>query len=348
MTSQSPPLVSILTPVYNGQQYLAECIESVLAQTYTNWEYVIVNNCSTDRTLSIAMGYAATEPRIRIHNNPKFLGLIENHNNALNQMSPESAYCKMLHADDLLLPECVERMVAMAQDHPSLGVVGAYYIGGDFLANTIPYPQGVISGQALGRLCLLSEKAENILGGPTATLIRADLIRSRAVFYNERNLGADREAMYDVLRTCDFGFVHQILTYYRYHAERSTRILPERLTLYLSKVIVLKKYGRNYLNANEVRVGLKKALSDYYHMMARNVITLTDRDVRKSNLKKLEEVGYPFSVTSLGGAVFAILLDALLNPKRTAEQIIGRMARRRNAPTPSPERTGTRPGAVGI
>jgi len=331
--SPSPPLVSILTPVYNGQQYLAECIESVLTQTYANWEYVIVNNCSTDRTLSIATEYAATEPRIRIHNNSKFLGLIQNHNNALRQMSPESAYCKLLHADDLLMPECVERMVAIAQDHPSVGVVSAYYIGGDFNANTIPYPRSVVSGQALGRLCLLSEKAENILGGPTATLIRTDLIRSRAVFYNELNLGADREAMYDVLRTCDFGFVHQILTYYRYHAERSTKVLPERLTLYLSKVIVLKKYGHDYLNANEVRVSLKKALSAYYRMMARNVLTLTDRGVRESNLRKLEEVGQPFRMTSLTGAVFAILLDALLNPKRTAEQIVDRISRRKRSPT---------------
>ena len=45
------PLVSVVTPVYNGDKYLADCVESVLKQTYQNWEYVIVNNCSTDRTL---------------------------------------------------------------------------------------------------------------------------------------------------------------------------------------------------------------------------------------------------------------------------------------------------------
>jgi glycosyltransferase involved in cell wall biosynthesis len=52
--SLNGPLVSILTPVYNGEKYLAECIRSVLAQTYQNWEYTIVNNCSTDKTLEIA------------------------------------------------------------------------------------------------------------------------------------------------------------------------------------------------------------------------------------------------------------------------------------------------------
>ena len=51
------PLVSVATPVYNGERHLAECIESVLAQTYQNWEYIIVNNCSTDRTREIAESY---------------------------------------------------------------------------------------------------------------------------------------------------------------------------------------------------------------------------------------------------------------------------------------------------
>jgi glycosyltransferase involved in cell wall biosynthesis len=48
------PLVSVVTPVYNGAEYLRQCIESVLAQSYENWDYLIVNNCSKDRTLEIA------------------------------------------------------------------------------------------------------------------------------------------------------------------------------------------------------------------------------------------------------------------------------------------------------
>jgi glycosyltransferase involved in cell wall biosynthesis len=54
MSPMEQPLVSVLTPVYNGEPYLGECIESVLNQTYQNFEYIIVNNCSKDRTLEIA------------------------------------------------------------------------------------------------------------------------------------------------------------------------------------------------------------------------------------------------------------------------------------------------------
>ena len=72
------PLVSVLTPVYNGEPYLQECIESVLNQSYRNFEYIIVNNCSTDRTLEIASEFAKKDRRIRVHDNQEFLDVIAN------------------------------------------------------------------------------------------------------------------------------------------------------------------------------------------------------------------------------------------------------------------------------
>ncbi len=59
-----PPLVCVLTPVYNGADFIEQCIESVLAQSFTNYEYIIINNCSTDNTLEIARRYAAKDSRI--------------------------------------------------------------------------------------------------------------------------------------------------------------------------------------------------------------------------------------------------------------------------------------------
>jgi glycosyltransferase involved in cell wall biosynthesis len=108
-------MVSILTPVYNDEKCLAECIESVLAQTYANWKYIIVNNRSTDCTLETAQRYARMDQRIRIHNNQTFVGMIENHNIAFQLISPASSYCKMVHADDWLFPECITQMVRVAQ-----------------------------------------------------------------------------------------------------------------------------------------------------------------------------------------------------------------------------------------
>src|SRR5262245_9335007 len=112
---QMQPPVSVLTPVYNGENYLAECIESVLAQSYQNWEYIIVNNCSTDRSLEIAQSYAQKDARICIRNNRTLVGVSENHNIAVGQISPASKYCKVVHADDWLFPECIMEMVKVAE-----------------------------------------------------------------------------------------------------------------------------------------------------------------------------------------------------------------------------------------
>src|SRR5438046_10664249 len=102
MNNTDQPLVSILTPVYNGEAYLRECIESVLRQTYRNWEYIIVNNRSEDATLAIAEEYARRDPRIRIHTNSEFVSSLANNNIALPQLSHANSLCKLLHTDYLL------------------------------------------------------------------------------------------------------------------------------------------------------------------------------------------------------------------------------------------------------
>ena len=122
---EEQPLVSVITPVYNGADYLEECIESVLAQTYQNWNYTIVNNRSTDRTREIAQRYADKDSRIRIHDNTDFLPIMKNHNHAIRQISPESKYCKVVLGDDWLFPECLMKMVSLAEGNPSVGLVGA-------------------------------------------------------------------------------------------------------------------------------------------------------------------------------------------------------------------------------
>ena len=120
------PLVSVLTPVYNGEQYLAECIESVINQKYSNWEYIIVNNCSTDRTIEIALEYAKKDSRIRVENNRKFVCCEENHNIAFRLISNESKYCKVVSADDWIYPECLIKLVDVAERNSKVGIVASY------------------------------------------------------------------------------------------------------------------------------------------------------------------------------------------------------------------------------
>ena len=128
--STTTPLVSIVTPVYNNAQHLEECIESVLAQTYANWDCTIVDNCSSDGSAEIARRFAEKDPRIRVSENKRFLRALANHNAALRYISPASRYCKVVFGDDWIFPECLEKMVSLAEKHPSVGIVGAYALEG--------------------------------------------------------------------------------------------------------------------------------------------------------------------------------------------------------------------------
>ena len=123
-----------------------------MAQTYQHWEYVIVNNCSTDRSLEIAQEYAAQDERIRIVDNDQFLAQMPNWNHAMRQISAQSKYCKVVHADDWLFPECVAQMVALAEAYPSVGLVGAYRLDEDVVnLDGLPYPSTVVSGRKISQ-----------------------------------------------------------------------------------------------------------------------------------------------------------------------------------------------------
>ena len=110
-TSAAHPLVSVVTPFYNTAPYLAQCIESVLAQTYPHFEYILMDNCSTDGSAEIAETYARRDSRIRLIRCSEFLSQLANYNRALTQISDESEYCKIVQADDWIFPNCLQLMV---------------------------------------------------------------------------------------------------------------------------------------------------------------------------------------------------------------------------------------------
>jgi glycosyltransferase involved in cell wall biosynthesis len=265
------PRVSFVTPFFNTEKYLAECIESVLRQTYPNWDYVLVNNRSTDGSVRIAEKYAKQFPeRVRIENNSEFLSQVQNYNHALRFISPESRYCKVVQADDWLFPECVKSMVAVAEAHPTVGIVAAYELEGDKVClDGLPYPSPVVSGREICRLHFL--KGKYLFGTPTSLLLRSELIRSRDPFYDERLAPfEDGHACFDLLKTWDFGFVHQVLTYSRRDNESILScVRPFNLEL-LIRLSMLVAHGRNFLDAQEFDRCLKDAERNYFHYLAKH------------------------------------------------------------------------------
>jgi glycosyltransferase involved in cell wall biosynthesis len=320
------PLVSVVTPVYNGEKYLSQCIESVLHQTYGNWEYIIVNNCSTDRSRDIAKSYAAKDSRIRIRDNREFVGVMQNHNIAFREMSPASRYCKVVQADDWLFPNCLSEMVQVAEANPSVGIVGSYCLSNDRVkCDGLTYPSTVVPGRELCRLTLLGRLY--LFWRPTSLLIRFDLIRHAAHFYNEVHLHGDDEAAYEALRNSDFGFVHQVLTFVRRHEESVTSSSAYRFnTIILSKVDLLIKFGPVYLNDDEYRRLVAQQMKEYYRFLAKNIFRLKERKQFWSYHRNgLKHIGYPLNKLQLMKELLLEAIDIALNPKRMVRTITAKI-----------------------
>lgn len=266
------PLVSVVTPVYNGQRYLEECIQSVLAQTHSEWEYVIVDNVSTDETAAIGERYAARDPRIRLVRATEFLGVLGNHNRAVRSIDPQSRYCKIVHADDWLYPECLERMVAVAERHPSVAVVSSYRLEDRFVKHDglFPYWQTVMPGPEVVRRSLLGPHW--VTGSPTSLLFRADLVRGEQSFFDESVWHGDTEAVYRVVMAAELGFVHQVLTFTRMHAEALTSF-SHRVNSYIThQGRMLIRYGPLVLSPADYRAKMREWLRQYAWYLAKQAL----------------------------------------------------------------------------
>ena len=117
----SKPVVSVLMPVYNGEQYIAEAIESVLQQTFRSFELIIINDGSTDRTVDVIRKYS--DPRIRLVEMGANSGVIATLNRGIDEATGE--YIARLDADDAAFAERFEKQVDFFEKNPGFGLCGS-------------------------------------------------------------------------------------------------------------------------------------------------------------------------------------------------------------------------------
>ena len=111
------PLVSIVLPVYNGERFLRASIDSVIAQTYQNWELLILDDCSTDSSPEIAKEYAQKDPRILYYRNEKNLRLPGNLNKGFSLA--RGSYLTWTSDDNMYRPTALEKLVCALQENPN-------------------------------------------------------------------------------------------------------------------------------------------------------------------------------------------------------------------------------------
>jgi glycosyltransferase involved in cell wall biosynthesis len=336
-TASSAPLVSVLIPVYNGEEFIANAIGSVLRQTYPNFTLTIVNNRSTDRTREIAADFAGRDSRVRIHDNEKFLTVVENHNQAFALVSPDAKYAKILGADDWLFPNCLEELVRVADANPNVGMVTSFVLSGTRVAwDGLPDLRAVVPGRMVCRLRLLD--GIKVFGGPSASLIRASIVREKRPFYPTLNYHGDNEAYLDLLRDHDFGYVHQVLSYNRKgEASRTTAYLDRVNSHPAADLHEMLTFGPVYLSANEYAVRLAQVTDAYYRSLARSLLEFRNREFWDYHLIHMKRLGVRVSYWRLALYACGFMVDALLNPKRTIESGLRRIWPARSAaPRPTP------------
>ena len=135
--SGESPEVSVLMPVYNGERFLGEAIESILNQSFIEFSFLIIDNASTDRSVAIVESY--DDPRIRLVRNETNLGLIHSLNRGLDLA--RGRYVARMDCDDVSLPDRFQRQVRFLNEHVEFGVVGSWVETiGDGKVTTFKYP----------------------------------------------------------------------------------------------------------------------------------------------------------------------------------------------------------------
>jgi glycosyltransferase involved in cell wall biosynthesis len=220
----SVPLVSILVPVYNGEAFLAECLDSILAQDFSDFELLVSDDNSKDGSVALIQRYAQSDSRLRWWRNPKNLGLGGNLNICLKEARGE--YIKYVLQDDKLLePGAVRRLVAVldANASASLAVSASHLIDAGSRLNQVRNnfkKTGVLDGKKVIVHCM--RENANLIGEPSLVLFRK---RQAARGFDDgfKQL-IDLEMWFHLLEQGDLAYIAEPLCAFRQHPEQQTAV----------------------------------------------------------------------------------------------------------------------------
>lgn len=120
------PILSVLMPVFNSELFVADAIKSILNQTFPNFELLILDDASTDKSFEIIKDFENKDPRIKAFQNEKNLGVVESRNKLINLS--KGKYIAWIDSDDIAFENRFEEQIKFLEEHPEIGMVGAYPI----------------------------------------------------------------------------------------------------------------------------------------------------------------------------------------------------------------------------
>jgi glycosyltransferase involved in cell wall biosynthesis len=245
------PKVAVLTPVYNGAEYLREAMESVQSQTYPNLGHFILNNASTDATGEILETFLDRDIPVTVAKNDELLPIGSNWNKCVELGASGTRYFRILCADDTMPPDSIEKMVALAETDEHIAFVasdratseGVNEFGWDPKRN-------VFSGKETLRGCFLNGNGL----APPHVLYRSLDRPLRASFFDESILAFDTEALFYLLSKKDakMGYIHEPLGVTRRHPGSITQTqVKTRHADFFDWLFLIERYGKSVLSSDE-------------------------------------------------------------------------------------------------
>lgn len=213
--------VSICLPVYNGESFLTDAIESALQQTFTDFELIIIDDASTDTSYLIAEGFSKRDKRIRLFRNDKNLGLFQNYNRCLLQS--QGAYIKPFAQDDLLEPTILEKLVQVMERRPSVALVSTakrwISNSGEAIKTFQQFPADTqIEGREVIRYNLI--QLTNWVGEPSTVMFRAE--HKGTGFDTELFHYGDIDYWFRIVENHDYYYLNDVLCSFRRHGSSAT------------------------------------------------------------------------------------------------------------------------------
>lgn len=239
------PAISVCIPVFNCVEHIAQAVDSVLAQTFCDFELIVVDNCSDDGTYELLCGY--TDARITVLRNETNIGACGNWNRALKEAS--GRYIKLLCADDLLYPDCLARQFAVleAADEAVVIVSCSRDIidesGRKVFRRRYPGGSGRVAGQSVIRKIVL--RGTNVVGDVSSAIFRREVVARAGAFDGSLPYVIDLDYWIRVLQNGDLFVMTESLSAYRVSGDSWSVAIADSQTADFSALIdrINRVYG---------------------------------------------------------------------------------------------------------
>jgi glycosyltransferase involved in cell wall biosynthesis len=265
------PLVSVLMTVYNREKYIEEAIESVIASTYQNWELIIVDDQSKDKSVEIARQFELKDSRIKLHVNGKNLGDYPNRNQAAKYANGK--YLKYLDSDDLIYPHGLEAMVSAMEKYPAAAFGMPGIPNGDLSYPILSFGSDGVSQHFLN--------GSHFIHGPSSLIFNRKAFEAIEQFGTNPYVGSDIEIQLRLAIKYDYVLFQPALIWWRNHADQEIKLGHSNFQYYL------QGYSRSKKLINECAEILKSNQPLALTKLRNLYIMQSIRLIRAGHLKKV-------------------------------------------------------------